>query len=512
MSGWYVAACVLGSGLGLALLAFLARRLADRFGSDDPPLWRSLLWLALSAAGVGALPFVHAEWLALAIVVLVTAWALVGSALAERGGPLRRRLAVLELHAVLFAASYLYASSRGMLDGTRASTSASFALHEQLTQLSLPLGESVLGFSSAADPSWAVALVAGSLTRHLVLWLALAGFAFAVWAAAYLARRPLPLPGAELLPHPRVVAGAFALLALANAFFPSLRLLALPTLALCPLFVADGGALLHRWLGRLRARTWVLLLLAGVAVLLPALLFVLAGLGVVAQLAGLRELLPFAALDETPLRRPRLGTLLGALALSAACLAGATAVAEHRVRRVSPRLGSPTEVCGSTDPSVDWDARLATFELPGGRFSVDLDETPLAGGDPAALCQRAGKRLCTSDEWYLACACTYPLEVEPGTKRSTNYAFVARAERERQAGAPGPREPTAASDKRSELRGLVTGRSEVVAGGKSKGLLLAGPNDGLRDPWAVDCRHRAFLTPSVLESGSASLAAVRCCR
>ncbi len=38
MSGFLVAGSVLVSALGLCLLLLVARRISDRFGSDDPPL------------------------------------------------------------------------------------------------------------------------------------------------------------------------------------------------------------------------------------------------------------------------------------------------------------------------------------------------------------------------------------------------------------------------------------------------------------------------------------------
>jgi len=514
VSGFWVSASALGSTLGLALVLWLARRVGDRLGSDEPPLWRSLLWLGVTLAGLAAMFVLQTGWVLTGAGFSVTAWSLLGAALDERGGALRRRLALLQLYLALFGAAYLYARGRGVLDGGRASTAFAFALHDQLAQLALPLAE---GVSRHADPAWAVHAVANGLSRHLLLWLTLASFAFAAYAGAYLSQRPLPLPGAGLLPAPRAFAAGFALLGLASELVPSAhpvgRGVELLMLALCPLFVVDGGAVLHRWLGRLRSRALVLGLLGALALFAPLLVVAFAVLGVLVQLGGLRELLPFAALDEAPLERPRLSALLVAMIASALCMAALTAGAQVVLERRSPRLGAPTEVCGGVEPGVDWVARTATFQLRDASFGMDLDETPVPTGTrPAEACERAGKRVCTSDEWYLACACTYPLEVEPGRKTSTNYAFVARAERERAAGAPPPREPTVAADKRSEVRGLITGRSEIVAQASAKSLLLAGPNDALRDPWTVDCRHRSFLTPAALSSALGDLAAVRCCR
>ncbi len=513
MSGWLVGASVLASGLGLAAMLWLARRVADRLGSDDPAGWRSVLWAIVALGLLAALYFVPGTLPSLGIVVLVTVWVLVGTALEQRGGVLRGRLAVLQLYAVFFCSAYLYANGAGLLVGTRASAVASFALHEQLTQVSLPLADRVLGFSRAADPAVASYAVSAGLSRHLLLWLAVAAFVFAVYAAAYLARRPLPLPGAGLLPSPRIFALVFAALSMASALTPSAHpvghFIHLPALVLCPLFVADGGALLHRWLLPLRARGLVLALSVAAFLVLPALAFVVAALGVISQLAGLRELLPFAAIDEAPLKRPGLAVMLAPVGLSSLCVVAGASAAAFGLGSVSPLLGASAEVCGNAEASVDWELRTATFPLASGRFTMDLDETPLDLSAPTRTCELAGKRLCTSDEWYLACACTYPLEVEAGTKTSTLYALVARADRERAAGEPGPRQPTMAADKRSELRGLLTGRTELVSQARRRGLLLAGPSDAQRDAWTVDCRHRSFSTERAV---GAAPAAARCCR
>lgn len=504
MSGWLVGASMLGAGLLFAASLFGARKLADWLGTDEPPAWRAVLFLVVALGALAALHFLpHAGVLA-----FVTLWALVGTALEQRGSALRGRLAVLQLYALLFASAYLYGHARGLISGSHASAGLSFAFVDQLTQIALPLADQVLAMSRGAAPQVATHAVAAGLSGHLALWLAVAAFALAVYASAYFARRPLALPGAQLLPQPRVAALAFVVLAIAGSVAP-LPFVSLPAIALAPLFVADGGALVHRWLSRFRARGLVLLVLVAAFPLVPALAFVAAGLGVVSQLLGLRELLPFAALDEAPLRRPRLSALLGFVVLSSACVLGGSTVAHGALRRASPRLGAPAEVCGSAEPTVDWEARTAAFALPSGRLTMDLDETPLDEAGPARACERAGKRLCTSDEWYLACACTYPLELEAGTKTNTLYAFVARADRERSAGRPEPRQPTLASDKRSELRGLLTGKSEVVSQGAARALLVAGPNDALHDPWTVDCRHRSFTTERALPS---QFVAARCCR
>ncbi|MCC6900292.1 MAG: hypothetical protein IT377_15035 [Polyangiaceae bacterium] len=504
MSGWLVGVAMLGAGFALAAMLVAARKLADWLGSDEPPAWRGALFAIVALAAVAGLHFLpHGGLLA-----LLTLWVLIGAALEQRGGAARGRLAVLQLYLVLFASAYTYGNALGLWAGGGASVGLRFALVDQLTQIALPLADRVLAFSRAASPQVATHAVADGLARHLVLWVAVAAFALAVYSSAYFARRPLALPGAALLPWPRVVALAFLVLAVAGRFVPS-RFAPLPAIVLCPLFMTDGAALVHRWSSRLRARGLLLVVLSAALPLVPALAFIAAALGAVSQLLGLRELLPFAALDEAPLRRPRLGAWLVFVVVSSLVVVAGASAAHRGLRRASPLLGAPADICGGGEPSVDWDARTATFDLPRGRVTMDLDETPLDAASPAGACERAGKRLCTSDEWYLACACTYPLELEPGTKTSTLYAFVARADRERRAGAPEPRQPTLASDKRSELRGLLTGKSEVVSQGAGRAVLLAGPADALRDPWTVDCRHRSFTTERALPS---QLIAARCCR
>ena len=103
MSGWLVGVSMLGAGLLFAASLFGARKLADWLGTDEPPAWRAVLFLVVALGALLALHFLpHAGVLA-----FVTLWALVGTALEQRGSALRGRLAVLQLYAVLFTSAYL---------------------------------------------------------------------------------------------------------------------------------------------------------------------------------------------------------------------------------------------------------------------------------------------------------------------------------------------------------------------------------------------------------------------
>jgi hypothetical protein len=127
----------------------------------------------------------------------------------------------------------------------------------------------------------------------------------------------------------------------------------------------------------------------------------------------------------------------------------------------------------------------------------------LPSGPAAAerLCAARGARLCTSDEWVLACVCSYPNESTGGPKITTNPRLTYRVEADRAAPSPD-----------RHVHGLLTGKSEVVAGGSNGEVLLAGPSDAVVDSWAQDCRYRALLTERGLESGTLGAIATRCCR
>jgi hypothetical protein len=298
---------------------------------------------------------------------------------------------------------------------------------------------------------------------------------------------------------------------------PVATISALVASLLAPFYLFEALVLANRWLSKLRTRGVLLGLVVALSLRWPWLGGLLIGFGWFGQLLRLRELMPFAALAETPLKRPRLASLLSAVLAMTVVLGASSALAYLSLRRASPKLGAAAELCGSVKSTVSWKTRMVSFEGGEKSFSMDVDETPVepraGGGDEAAeVCERAGKRLCTSDEWYLACLCTYPRDAEAGAKLSGNYFTAARAEQERKARPLAAEASTQTSDKQTEVRSLLSGQSEIVSGGPGGSLLVAGPSDVIGDVWAEDCRQRAMVSPKMISGVGRSMVGVRCCR
>jgi hypothetical protein len=160
------------------------------------------------------------------------------------------------------------------------------------------------------------------------------------------------------------------------------------------------------------------------------------------------------------------------------------------------------EICNRVNMTVT--PRGVSVEAPSGNYTIDADETkvPARTMDAAnAACAARGARLCSSDEWNLACVCTYPNESTGGAKLSSNGGLVYRMETE------------AGEDALRDVRHLLSAASELVAPKIPGGVVLvAGPNDAVSDPFADDCRYRALLTDRALSSAAGDITAVRCCR
>ncbi|MFO0571698.1 MAG: hypothetical protein U0263_39100 [Polyangiaceae bacterium] len=158
---------------------------------------------------------------------------------------------------------------------------------------------------------------------------------------------------------------------------------------------------------------------------------------------------------------------------------------------------------------------MVTFDATDTHFSIDVEETP---APPTAesfkslsqVCARQGKRLCTSDEWYVACSAPIRWMPRPGRSGGrTNWSRLGAAE-ERAAGEPALGVSTRTSEKQSEVRWPLAGRSEIVGAELGGAALLAGPNDASNDAWSVDCRARAHL--AALALGPVGSIGVRCCQ
>ncbi len=234
---------------------------------------------------------------------------------------------------------------------------------------------------------------------------------------------------------------------------------------------------------------------------MPALAVGLAALGWAFDLVRVRAFEPILGDVKRSESRPRLRSAF-TLSLGAAAILALLALADRQaLRRASPMIEESSHVCGTTTLVPSSGSVLVSG--PGTHYSIDADETPLPAPSLDAArsaCTARGERLCTSDEWYRACVCTYPDESLGGPKVFSNDKIVYRQDGDR-AGAT------------EDVRRLLSGASEVVAPEVRGGaILLAGANDAVDDAWTADCRYRALVTARALEGDVAKVIAVRCCR
>jgi len=521
MAAWLIVLPSLLTVVVLSLGLLVARKLADRFASDQFSLVRTIVFLVVTAALVGVTAFLRSPWLFASAASALAFWMLVSLAFDMRAGPLQSQLGILQFYVFGSGLQYAFFRSRGLIDGTSPTRVYEYSLDSLFSELLVPLAAHVVPKTA---PVWALpTTLAGGLAHdfssHVLEMVALGTLAATAFAAAYLSERPMPAPGASLLPVPTVLSGVFGVLVSMAWLAPVTvsRGCSLGALLLAPFYLAESLVLLHRWLRPLRSRTLLLLVLLSLAIWAPVLGYVLVFVGWLAQLLRLRELLPFAALVERPIGRPRPGSLLGvtlAMVLLFAISGGSSYAA---LKRASPKLGAPAEVCGGVTSSVSWKTRTVTFATADGKFEMDVDESELPApvtspDDLDAACRAHGKRLCTSDEWYLACLCTYPRDAEPGAKLGANYFAAARAEKERASKGIGAEASTLTSDKQSEVRSLLSGRAEAVSGAPGASILVAGPSEGSPDVFTEDCRQRALVSARALGGVGREIAGLRCCR
>ena len=523
MAAWLSFLPILGVALVAASWLSVARWAAHRLATDEVSIPRYLVWWLGVLGGVAGLVLAKSSWVFALGGAALAFWILLGSAVEIRGSERRGKLATLQLYVAVFLLAQQYLRSRGWIAGTGAAPAHALAIESEIVGLIVPVAGAILG--KLAPPSWVspagiAAHVAEVVAHHYLFALALASLALVAFAIAYLADRPLPALGLDLLPEPGALSAGFGVLVIVGWVLPSglpATVVGLVVAGLCPFYVAEAAALLARWLSPLRSRYALIASLIALALALPFVGALVVFLGWVAQLARLRELLPFAALTETPMRRPRLVSLLW-LSLGITIVFGASAALGKRgLGRASPALGAGPELCSAMTSSVDWNRGMVTFDSADTHFSMDVEETPAppsaAGFNSLSrVCARQGKRLCSSDEWYIACLCTYPLDAEAGTKWWTNQLVAARAAEEHAGAEPALGVTTRTSEKQSEVRDLLAGRSEVVGAELAGAALLAGPNDASSDPWSVDCRARAWFTPSALTLAPLGSIGVRCCQ
>lgn len=494
-----------GAFLGLVALAAAVGRRAEH--SDDFSWGRYLAFIAAVAGLLLAVAFAPAPWMAMVALVLLLITSLVRAAFDAQSKTLAEKAGFLQLYAALLLAQVLLLRRAGALEGTRASSWLSFEIHDHIGHVLLPL-PSLAAFGAAvpafAAPSGIAAGLSNAVGSHALYVVALSTFALAAFAYAHFAEHATPNVGLSLLPAPSAVTSLFVLAwALGHVVPRPLHdAFAYARLFLAPYFVAEGLWVVHRVLGRLRTRTAWTALFAAAALVLPALASGLAALGVLFHLVRLRAFQPVLGDLERSASRPRLGAAFGVLFAAAGVFSALAVFDRAAMARISPALESPPAVCGETTLTAEG----AAVHVKNTRsdYRIDASETPLAAvrsDEAERTCAARGGRLCTSDEWALACVCTYPNESAGGPKLTTNPRLAYRALADRAAPSPD-----------RHVQGLLTGKSEIVAGGTGGEVLVAGSNDAVADAWAEDCRYRGRLTERALLGSSADLVAVRCCR
>jgi hypothetical protein len=499
--------CVFAMGGFLGLVA-AAAAIGRRAEHTDEFSWvRYAAFVACAAGLEAAIALAPAPWMVALAFALLAAVALVRAAFDAQTKTFAEKAGFLQLYAALLVAQVLLLHRAGGLSGARASAWLSFEIHDHLGHLLLPLpqlarfGAELPGF---AEPSSVAFAIGSAFAGHVLLVLALSTFALSAFAYAHFAEHATPNVGLSLLPAPSVATVLFVTVAVLSRVLAA-PLRALPQhaeLFLAPYFVAEGLWVVHRMARRLRTRGAWTALLAATALVVPGVAFGLAALGVVFHLVRLRAFQPVLGDLERSAFRPRIGAALGAMSAATLVFVVLALFDRAALARLSPALESAPAVCGNT--TLTPEGAGVRFENDRSDFVIDADETSLVPSGPAAaerLCAAHGARLCTSDEWVLACVCSYPNESTGGPKITTNPRLTYRVAAERATPSPD-----------RHVRGLLTGESEVVAGGTNGEVLLAGSSSAVADSWAEDCRYRGRLTEGALEGGASGLIAARCCR
>ncbi len=517
MTGFVVAfACLVATLVTAGMLAG-ARRLVDEYiSAEDASMPRYAGWLAVLLAGLAALTFFESGWIFLFLGGGLTFWLFLGAAIEVRGSEGRQRLGFIQLYVGLLLVTYAYLHGKGLVEGMVASSVFTFALHQTSAELGLPALAAVLGESTTvlAGSEGRVSDLVDAFSGNIGPLIALTSFGFAHYCFAYLADRTTPNFGTQLLPGAMVASLVFAGVSAGVWIGFSQPLLAdafrFVFFVMLPFFVAEGLASVG-WLARsLRTSNLLLLLLAALGLFVTPVLVALAALGWIAQVGRVRDLGPLLSTVEKRMRRPRLSAAVYSGVGSAALIAALGALQHSTLGKISPLLGAPSETCADIKVVGSAKQRAITYSSADRIFTMDVDETPIDSplvdiDAAAAACESQGKRLCTSDEWYIGCLCTYPGESNTGLKLRANYTLVYRVSKEKEEGDERRREDETAS--------MLHGSSEVVSPVVgATGVLMAGPNDAFRSDYAVDCRYRSLLTRKALERHRWPFIGARCCK
>lgn len=424
------------------------------------------------------------------------------------------RVHVAFTHAALFALFVRFLYWRGLYDADGPTMTTRFVFQDFAAQLLLPaVSEAHRALFGTVESAFLVSLRAGvaqaarGVATHVVLLSALLTHAIAVVTVRAATSRTAPATLRELLPIRDGVVGALLVLVVTTLLpgvSPVLRVVVLGLVL--PSLVVEALVEFDRQSSRLRSGRLPLLLLA------TSIPFVPSSLHVIGALGGLFALLPMqprrAHASRAPLGRWAM-TGLAATAFFGALAAGSGYL-------ISPARGLPSDaqLCAAVRFAPVDDGVQVTPGPGASAFRMDVDERPLGSRSPAeaaAVCAAEGKRLCSSEEVYLVCACDHGTDgYARANSPEPSDALVRRALCTDAVGADADASSRCATD--HGVRSLLGGHSELTSTAVAQaGHLVAGPNRWLHENWMVHCRWRSVLTDEALASEPYPMLAFRCC-
>lgn len=433
---------------------------------------------------------------AIALIVLLATLRLARAGRSSR----RLRLFFTGVYVAHFTATVTALRYLGALKGGATSQPLDFLIYGAVTESALsPTGLWLRG-DGAATVATQIAELA---TQHLGFVVGIVSYAVA--STALFASRPVrPRFGAEPFFASRSLAAVcLAALLLSRVPGPALGVASWTLAFLGPVFFFEALSIVHRMARGLESRT-VLTIGCGLAIsTTPRAVGFAILLGAVIHLLQLDRLAAPIASPALQRSRPirRVAVLLSSGAMALFTLAW---LHSEALRAGSAVFGEPPRMCSHVQATRD---RGGTrYESPWLNFAMEDTEARLSGASNRhaadTACRERGKRVCTSEEWYLACVCRYPTEAAGGVEYTPNSLLAHRVERERAEGK---------GIGRARPRGLLEASTELVENGDKSVVLMAGATSAIASEWMTDCRYRTSVHESVLRSSAWSFVAVRCC-
>jgi hypothetical protein len=430
------------------------------------------------------------------------------------------------------ALGLIFLAWRGILTAEGPASSYAFVLHDHLGQLILPMLDALApGPQGAAAAAALLAHAVDGILDNLPLLVGLAAWGAARIVEAIAARKSAP--GAPSAPPGTtwdLAVGLATLTALAARLVApgasATSWLTFVALTLLALHVVAGLTLVRATLRSWTMAPAIVATLSAVALFLGPVALALAALGLVERQGRLSARLARPRLPSRLARASRAGAtgLLSAVIV----LAGLGALSDRAVLRATPSEAGGLALCRDVRTSRLPDGRGVVYRVPGlTPFRIDTHEhaPTLSEGDhlTGALAERAcraeGGRLCTSNEWYVACACghastlTSDLAWWRPRRVFIDEALVARARRDCQRTRPGDALGTGETCRSDHgVADLLGGSSEVLADRIAGGAhLLAGRNSTLEEDWMTKCEYRAMMTDASLRGHDWRFVGFRCC-